>query len=81
MIREPAVTLELAEPPDDPTTVARWSSLRAGNDPVPAVLMTLPTTAPWRRLDVVPDEHGLLLVTNTHRTAKNLSVLPAPPAR
>jgi hypothetical protein len=78
---EPAVTLELAQPPDDPTTVARWSSLRIGDDAVPAVLLTLPTTTPWRRLDVVPDEHGLLLVTNTHRTAKNLSVLRAPPAR
>ena len=80
-LSEPAVTLELAEPPDDPTTVARWSSLRAGDEWVPAVLITLPTTAPWRRLDVVPDEQGLLLVTNTQRTAKSLSVLPVPPAR
>ena len=81
-----AVWMDLASPPDDPPVVARWSGLSCrlasdGPAPVGGVQVTFPQGSEWRRLDVVVDEVGVLQVSNTARTAANLSVLDVPPDR
>jgi len=81
-----AVWMDLAAPPDDPPVVARWSELRCAlasgaSVPVEAVQVTFPAGSDWRRLDVVVDDLGVLQVSNTARTAANLSVLTLPPDR
>jgi hypothetical protein len=81
-----AVWMELAEPPDDPPVVVRWPALRCRSSAesttrVDGVQVTFPTGPDWRRLDVVVDEVGVLMVTNTRRTARNLSVLGLPTDR
>ena len=81
-----AVWMDLASPPDDPPVVARWSGLSCrlasgGSAPVSGVQVTFPQGSEWRRLDVVVDEVGVLQVSNTARTAANLSVLAVPPDR
>ena len=81
-----AVWMDLASPPDDPPVVARWSGLSCrlasgGSAPVTGVQVTFPQGSEWRRLDVVVDEVGVLQVSNTARTAANLSVLAVPPDR
>jgi hypothetical protein len=81
-----AVWMDLAQPPDDPPVVARWSALRCdlasgASELVRAVQVTFPSGFEWRRLDVVVDEVGVLQVSNTPRTAANLSVLELPPDR
>jgi hypothetical protein len=83
---DPAMWMELEAPPDDPTVVARWSSPTCSFDdgslaPVEAVLVTFPTGREWRRVDVVTDEVGVLMVTNTRRRTANLAVLEFPTAR
>jgi hypothetical protein len=81
-----AVWMDLAEPPDDPPVVVRWSGLRCvlasgASVPVEAVQVTFPAGADWRRLDVLVDDIGVLQASNTPRTAANLSVLTLPPDR
>jgi hypothetical protein len=81
-----AVWMELAAPPDDPPVVVRWSALRCRSSAhsttrIETVRVTFPTGPDWRRLDVVVDEVGVLMVTNTRRTAHNLSVLALPADR
>jgi hypothetical protein len=81
-----AVWMDLAEPPDDPPVVARWSSLSCrlasgSSVAVGRVQVTFPQGSTWRRLDVVVDEIGVLQVSNTARTAANMSVLALPPDR
>ena len=81
-----AVWMDLASPPDDPPVVARWSGLSCrlasgGSASVSGVQVTFPQGSEWRRLDVVVDEVGVLQVSNTARTAANLSVLAVPPDR
>jgi hypothetical protein len=82
---DPAMWMELEEPPDDPTVVVRWSSPVWFSDDGPAavdaVMVTFPSGREWRRLDVVTDDVGVLQVTNTRRTAANMAVLQLPPAR
>ena len=63
-----------------------WSGLSCrlasgGSAPVSGVQVTFPQGSEWRRLDVVVDEVGVLQVSNTARTAANLSVLALPPDR
>ena len=81
-----AVWMDLAQPPDDPPVVARWSALCCrcadGSEvSVGAVLVTFPAGSEWRRLDVVVDDVGVLQVSNTARTAANMAVLALPDAR
>ena len=81
-----AVWMDLASPPDDPPVVTRWSGLSCrlasgGSAPVSGVQVTFPQGSEWRRLDVVADDVGVLQVSNTVRTAMNLSVLALPPDR
>ena len=80
------VWMELAEPPDDPPVVARWSGLSCRlatgeSTTVSHVQVTFPQGPDWRRLDVLVDDVGVLQVSNTARTAANLSVLAVPPDR
>jgi hypothetical protein len=77
--------MELDSPPTGPPVVARWSSLQVLDTdgaaaPVTAVMVTFPTGRAWRRLDIQPDETGLLMITNTRRRTRNQSVLPLPTA-
>jgi hypothetical protein len=81
-----AVWMDLAEPPDDPPVVVRWSRLgcelaSGASMPVAGVQVTFPAGSEWRRLDVVVDEIGVLQVSNTRRTVTNLAVLQLPPDR
>jgi hypothetical protein len=81
-----AVWMDLTSPPDDPPVVARWSGLccrlaSGGSASVSRVQVTFPQGVDWRRLDVVVDDVGVLQVSNTARTAGNLSVLALPPDR
>jgi hypothetical protein len=85
-LTDPAVSVELEGPPDDPTVVARWSALSlsladGSTMPVEAVMVTFPTGRRWRRLDVVVDDVGVLQVSNTRRTVRNMSVLALPGGR
>jgi hypothetical protein len=85
-LTDPAVWMELDQPPDDPTVVARWSSLSLTLDdgscvPVASVLVTFPAGSDWKRLDVALDDVGVLQVTNTRRRTPNLAVLRLPAAR
>ncbi len=80
-----AVWTEIDLPPDDPPVVARWSALRChladGTvQSVPAVMVTFPSGSQWRRVDVQPDDVGVLQVSNTKRRTGNRTVLvlPAP---
>ena len=83
---DPAVWLELDQPPDDPTVVIRWSAMSltlsdGSSQAVRSVLVTFPSGSDWRRLDVAVDEVGVLQVTNTRRRTSNLAVLPLPAGR
>lgn len=81
-----AVWMELAATPDEAPVVSRWSALRcqpsaSSTTSVVSLQVTFPSGADWKRLDVVVDEVGVLMVTNTRRTARNLSVLTLPADR
>ena len=81
-----AVWMDLDQPPEGLAIVARWSALRCtladGTVTAPeTVLVTFPTAAEWRRMDVVTDDVGLLQVASTKRTAANMAVLAVPPGR
>jgi hypothetical protein len=83
---DPAVWMDLSAPPDDPPVVARWSalSLQLADGSllaVEAVMVTFPSGREWRRLNVVVDDVGVLQVSNTRRTARNMSVLALPGGR
>ena len=78
-----AVWTEIDLPPDDPPVVARWSALRChladgAVQSVPAVMVTFPSGPQWRRVDVQPDDVGVLQVSNTRRRTGNRTVLALP---
>jgi hypothetical protein len=68
---------------DDPTAVVRWSrpeveTASGRRVPPKALQATFPGGEEWKRLDVVSDDVGVMQVTDTRRTARNMSILRVP---